>query len=146
MRKTIITLAVAAVLAAATPALAGSYGYGGHFGPYFGYSRHGHFGPYFGYSRHGHFGGHHRFRHRGHRGHGAIVVGAVLGGLVLGPLITQSAARPAPRAPALRDCRATTGVGVANGRRAEFGGTMCYDHLRRPYVIRGSEYFIRYLN
>lgn len=30
------------------------------------------------------------------------------------------------------------------GRRAKFGGTMCYDRFGRGYVVAGSRYVIRY--
>ena len=30
------------------------------------------------------------------------------------------------------------------GRRAKFGGTLCYDRIGNPYVVPGSRYVIRY--
>jgi len=42
-------------------------------------------------------------------------------------------------------CHPVVGYGHDHfGRRAEFGGTMCYDRFGRGYVVPGSRYLIRY--
>ena len=127
-RRAIALAVAAAVLAVSAPAMAGK-------------SKH-----YYGRYHYGHHG-----YHRHHHNNDAYWIGAALiGGLVLGHLLTR-AAEPPPRRyvrrvrPVLGDCRPTTGVGYRNGRKAEFGGTICYDSVRRGYITPGSVYFIRYL-
>ena len=129
MRRTIAALAAAALLTAATPALAG----GTHY-------------------RYGHHHGH-------HHGHGLIIVGALAGGLLLGHLLTRPAYYPprpvyyqprpvyvAPPAPAITHCRPTTGTSITpDGRRAEYGGTMCYDTYGRAHILPQSVHFRGYL-
>ena len=42
-------------------------------------------------------------------------------------------------------CQAVVGNGYDHfGRRARFGGTMCYDRAGRAYIVPGSRYVIRY--
>jgi len=42
-------------------------------------------------------------------------------------------------------CHGVVGHGYDHfGRRATFGGTMCYDRAGRGYVVPGSRYVIRY--
>jgi hypothetical protein len=88
-------------------------------------------------------GGKHR---HGHGGHGGAFAGALLGGVFLGHALSQPrhAPQPAP-APAYRNCHPTTSVGFANGYRAEFVGTMCYDAWGNGYIVPQSQRFVRYL-
>lgn len=120
MKRTIAALAAVFVIGAYLPAEAGG--------------------------RHGHYGA--GVRYHGH-GDGAWLAAAILGGLIVGHLIAR-ASQPAPAyrpdpANTLRDCQPTTGQGMADGRPARFAGTICYDAHRRPYIIRGSERFIGFL-
>jgi hypothetical protein len=118
MKTTIAAIFATALLFGASPALA----HGGH--------------------SHGH----------GH-GHGWAIGGALVGGVVLGHMLSQPRYPyypyppypPGPPAAALGNCQPTTGVGFLNGRRAEFGGTMCYDAYGNGYVLPQSQRFIRYL-
>ena len=131
MRRPLALAAVAGMILAATPALAGG---GYHYGHY----------------KHRH---HH---HHGGRYGGAVVVGALVGGLILGHLLTRPA-YTAPRyrepvyvapppAPVLGNCRATTGTSYLYGRPALYGGVMCFDRYGRGYIQPGSTHFIGYLN
>lgn len=44
-----------------------------------------------------------------------------------------------------RPCHAVTKIGYDGyGRRAKFGGTMCYNHYGRPYIVVGSRHIIHY--
>ncbi len=89
--------------------------------------------------------------HGHHHGHGAAIAGALVGGVVLGHMLTPPPPPPYPYPypypppPALGNCQPTTGVGILNGRRAQFGGTMCYDAFGNGYVLPQSQRFIRYL-
>ncbi len=123
-KRTIALVVATAVLAVSTSAVAGG-------------SKH-YYGRY-------HYGHHH------HHNDDAYWIGvALIGGLVLGHLLTRAADAPPRRyarrvRPVLGDCRPTTGIGYRDGRKAEFGGTICYDAARRGYITPGSAYFIRYL-
>lgn len=45
---------------------------------------------------------------------------------------------------AQRDCHGVVKDGYYHGRYAKIGGTMCYDHLGRGYIVEDSRYVIRY--
>ena len=166
----VIAITVAAVfltVAAASPGLAGGYGGhhgGGHHygqkhhggGHHYGHKRHGyghryghkrhHYGllllPFaylFGYA-HGAYRGHHSYpRHRygghsyGGRHHGGHSHGHNYGHKSHGY-------KSAPRA-----CHSVTKIAYdAYGRRAKFGGTMCYDAYGAAYILPGSRHIIHY--
>jgi hypothetical protein len=45
----------------------------------------------------------------------------------------------------VRPCHQTTGIGTdGHGRRARFGGVMCYDTYGSPFIVHGSHYIIHY--
>ncbi len=120
MKKLFAIMLAAAGIAVASPAAAGGFGHGYH--------------GYYGYRSHGH----------------GDVAGAILGGVIVGALVGNLLSHPAPRhyapaQPALGNCRPITGTGYLNGRPALYGGTACYDAWGNAYAMRGSEYFIRYL-
>lgn len=108
----------------------------------FRFEKHGHHRKGF---RHGHSKGHKNFHKHGrrynhsywrkHGHHGVTVYGWNSGGY-----------RPAYRNYRLgASCHPVIGRGRDHfGRRAKFGGTMCYDHYGRGYVVAGSRYVIRY--
>lgn len=125
MKRTIAALAALLLVAAYLPAAAA----GRHGGGYYG-------------------GGAHYYGH-GHGSDAYWLGAAILGGLIVGHLIANAARPPAAyhRYPttALRDCRPTTGQGTVDGRPAWFAGTICYDANRRPYILRGSERFVGFL-
>lgn len=141
-----------------------SYGYGGyrpHYGSRYGYNHHGH---RYSHRRHGGVG----LGVHGHGSDGALVVAALGAGLLLGYLLTRpqspapvrvyrrSASAPTraqPSSPTFgygkqvrRDCKATTGSGLHQGRAATFGGTFCYGAQGQGYIVPGSEYLIGYAN
>ncbi len=46
-----------------------------------------------------------------------------------------------------RRCHPVTGIGRDRyGRKAKFGGTMCYDRYGNSYIVRGSRHVIHYYN
>ncbi len=46
-----------------------------------------------------------------------------------------------------RRCHPVTGIGRDRyGRRAKFGGTMCYDRYGSSYIVPGSRHVIHYYN
>lgn len=45
----------------------------------------------------------------------------------------------------VRPCQQTSGIGYdGRGRRARFGGVMCYDTYGAPYIVQGSSFIIHY--
>ena len=129
MKKALAALLAMAIVAASAPAFAGGWGHGGY-----GHGGYGH--GYFKYGYRGHGGGH----------YGAALVGGLLAGALIGGILSHPAPRyAAPAQPQLGNCKPTTGTGYANGRRALYGGTACFDAWGNMYVTPGSEYFIRYL-
>lgn len=67
------------------------------------------------------------------------------------PGVTVHVWRPARAVPpswrhrVATSCHAVVGKGHDHfGRRAKFGGTMCYDRYGRGYIAAGSRYVIRY--
>lgn len=45
----------------------------------------------------------------------------------------------------IRPCQQTSGIGYDDrGRRARFGGVMCYDTYGSPYIVQGSHFIIHY--
>lgn len=122
MKKLFVIMLAVAWIAAASPAAAGGFGHGYH-----GYGHYGYRSP----------------------GHGDLA-GAILGGVLVGALVGSLVSHPAPRyyapaQPRLGNCRPITGTGYLDGRPALYGGTSCQDAWGNAYVMRGSEYFIRYL-
>ncbi len=43
-----------------------------------------------------------------------------------------------------RNCHRVTKTGYDRGRKAKFGGTMCYDAYGKSYIVRGSRHVIHY--
>ncbi len=129
-RKVIVAFFAAAVFA--SPAVAGGWGKYGHHGGYYG-------------------GGVH-YRHHSHGDAALYVVGGLVGGLLLGHLLTRPRYRaPYPQVtytrvePQFTHCRETTGTGYRGGRKALFGGTLCYDQARRAHIVNESVRFIGYV-
>ena len=130
-RKVIVACFAAAVFA--SPAGAGGWGKYGHHG-----------GHYYG-------GGVH-FKHHSHGDAALYVVGGLIGGLLLGHLLSQPRYRtPYPQVtysrvdPQFTHCRETTGTAYRGGRKALFGGTLCYDRAGRSYIVNESVRFIGYV-
>ena len=46
--------------------------------------------------------------------------------------------------PVKRECHGVVKNGYFNGRYAKIGGTRCYDHYGRGYIVEGSRYVIHY--
>lgn len=105
--------------------------------------RHGRHGGYHG----SHNGGHH-YRHRGHHRHHAQRHhrrGHWRSGVTV-HVWDPFPPRPVIRHyPAVRPCHPVIGHGFDQfGRRAKFGGTMCYDRYGNSYVVAGSRHVIHY--
>ena len=106
--------------------------------------------PYPYRSFHGGYGHYH-----GHHGDGgAWLLGGLIGGLIIGDLLSRPRyyypSAPAtvvyePVGPVFTHCRPTTGEGWANGRRALYSGTMCYDAYGRSYILNNTVRFEGYL-
>jgi hypothetical protein len=99
---------------------------------------------------HRHHGGHHRYKqhhghnkHHGHHRHHAHRHGHWHSGF---SVHVWNPPPPAVRYyPAVRPCHPVIGHGVDQfGRRAKFGGTMCYDGYGNGYVVAGSQHVIHY--
>jgi hypothetical protein len=94
--------------------------------------------------RHGFHGHHHRHhghhRHHAHRHHGHWRSGVTV------HVWDAFPPRPVIRhVPAVRACHPVIGQGFDRfGRRAKFGGTMCYDGYGNGYIVAGSQHVIHY--
>lgn len=106
--------------------------------------RHGRHGGYHG----SHYGGHHYNKHRSHHRHHAHRHhrrGHWRSGVTV-HVWDPFPPRPVIRHyPAVRPCHPVIGHGFDQfGRRAKFGGTMCYDRYGNSYVVAGSQHVIHY--
>ncbi|MGH6620466.1 MAG: hypothetical protein ACREF6_13060 [Alphaproteobacteria bacterium] len=98
------------------------------------YKHHGHHK----YKNHGHRGHHRHYSHRRHgHGHWRSGFSVRIWDPYPPPVIRHySVARP---------CHPVVGHGQDQfGRRAKFGGTMCYDRFGNGYVVAGSQHVIHY--
>lgn len=123
--------------AGATQGLAGGYGHR-HHGHHYGHKQYGH---HFGYKRH-HYG--HKRRHHGDHALGLVLLPfAYLFGYAQGQY--DSAPHYGSYRRHARGCHFVTKVGYDEyGRRAKFGGTMCYDSYGEPYIVPGSRHIIHF--
>lgn len=101
--------------------------------------------------RHRHGGHHgHKFKHHGHHRHHAYRHKHYRHGHWHSGFSIRiwEPYRPAPVIryyPAVRACHPVVGHGLDQfGRRAKFGGTMCYDRFGNGYVVAGSQHVIQH--
>ena len=78
----------------------------------------------------------HHHHHKKHRKGGFVIH---FGNIYPGPYGRHGGYKPAHR-----ECHGVVKKGYFNGRYAKIGGTKCYDHYGRGYVVEGSRYVIHY--
>ena len=147
MNTKLLTLPAIAALSLAllsAPALAGkfSHGYGHrahhghHYAAPFAFSLGKFFGGIYRHGQHYGYGKHGVRRHYRHGGHGYVK-----------PYAGRGYAKPHHKGAgyAHRDrCQQTSKTGYHHGRKAQIGGTMCYDRHGRWYIVPGSRYVMHY--